>query len=221
MQARNFISFELFLGPEIDHHNIRHHRPEHLAKSFVSGMNEIFISRLVRLESEDKTMSKTFVVMFRANICSPFKRGDTWNFGFQFPEGFFDPVDLIGGGGLLEFQGNDMVELSGFFGILRGCIRCYCAQAQSHHQNSQQVNNLHSPCTFGNRRTGPFGWQVMRRSENARGHRIQSCKIRLQLTLKFTRTSMHKINISALIGTGISRFLRLEYFMAKDLLIPG
>ena len=57
-------------------------------------------------------MGETLVMLFRADVGAPFQRGDFGDFLFQSAKIIFDGGDLLLGGGVLELERDDVLELA-------------------------------------------------------------------------------------------------------------
>src|SRR4051794_12492444 len=69
-------STDSLLRPEVEHHHVRHHRPEHLAERLVVFVDEIGVAVLGGRERENEAVGEPLVVLLRAHVGAPLQRLD-------------------------------------------------------------------------------------------------------------------------------------------------
>src|SRR6266852_2803728 len=111
----------LFLRPEINRQDVVEDRLEFLPKSLVVRVDQVGVTILLGLESEEEDVGEAFIVFLRTDVRAPLERMDFLNLLFQVFEGVHYLLDLFLRGRRFEFEGDNVVQFA--FGIFArvGC----------------------------------------------------------------------------------------------------
>ena len=104
----------------VDDEDLVQVRAEDCLECIVGGVGKVHFQAGFVLEGHVETVGESFVLVFWAYVGSPFVAGDGRHFGGQLAEGVFHGFHLFGGGGVLEFEEDDVAVHAGVGGGGRG-----------------------------------------------------------------------------------------------------
>ena len=107
-------------SPVIQYEDIIHDRSDKLSEGLVFGVNQVFITILVALETENEAMGETLVVFFGANVGSPFEGANLFDLLRQQAKRFHELINLGLSRRGLELESDHMHQLPLANGFGRG-----------------------------------------------------------------------------------------------------